>query len=66
MVNILLLLETNKELASVNKRKVERGARLVVAHAHGVAVVLQMPRGNLETIHPRAMVLASVAEQLDR
>ncbi|RKP22905.1 IKI3 family-domain-containing protein [Syncephalis pseudoplumigaleata] len=25
-----------------------------------------MPRGNLETIHPRAMVLASVAEQLDR
>ncbi|KAI9598831.1 IKI3 family-domain-containing protein [Syncephalis fuscata] len=59
----LTLLES--PTSSENKRKVERGAQLVTAHAHGVAVILQMPRGNLETIHPRAMVLASVAERLD-
>ncbi len=29
-------------------------------------VVLQMPRGNLETIYPRALVLSSVRRALDR
>lgn len=31
----------------------------------GLAVVLQMPRGNLETVRPRALVLAAVATALD-
>ncbi|RKP10459.1 IKI3 family-domain-containing protein [Thamnocephalis sphaerospora] len=47
-------------------RRVERGARIITAVQRGVSVVLQMPRGNLETISPRIMVLHSVADDLDR
>ena len=38
-----------------NVRAVERGSRLVIAH--GPQVVLQMPRGNLEGIQPRLIML---------
>ncbi|XP_054288368.1 elongator complex protein 1 isoform X2 [Macrosteles quadrilineatus] len=44
-------------------RRVERGARLVVCVSH--SVVLQMPRGNLETIEPRALTLVTAAALLD-
>jgi len=33
--------------------------------ADGLGVVLQMPRGNLETVRPRALVLPAVAAALD-
>ena len=33
------------------------GAKLIGAVAAGTMVVLQMPRGNLEAIHPRALTL---------
>lgn len=41
-------------------RSIERGARLVTAIPTKMSLVLQMPRGNLETIYPRAMVLAGI------
>lgn len=41
-------------------RSIERGARLVTVIPSTYSVVLQMPRGNLETIYPRALVLASI------
>ncbi|PVD20111.1 hypothetical protein C0Q70_20605 [Pomacea canaliculata] len=47
-------------------RRVERGSRIVVVVAEDTKLVLQMPRGNLETIHPRALVLSSVRRLLDR
>ena len=47
-------------------RRVERGSQIVTVVAHDTKLVLQMPRGNLETIHPRALVLASVRQHLDR
>ncbi|XP_059175274.1 putative elongator complex protein 1 [Physella acuta] len=47
-------------------RRVERGSHLVAAVANSTKVVLQMPRGNLETIHPRALVLNSLKQLLDR
>ncbi|KAJ3091877.1 hypothetical protein HK102_012927 [Quaeritorhiza haematococci] len=47
-------------------RRVERGSRIVVAVAGDVSLVLQMPRGNLETICPRALVLSVVRDSLDR
>ncbi|RYP65825.1 hypothetical protein DL769_006197 [Monosporascus sp. CRB-8-3] len=49
-------------------RSIERGARLVTAMPTNMSLVLQMPRGNLETIFPRAMVVAGIRhliEQLD-
>ncbi|XP_021392787.2 elongator complex protein 1 isoform X2 [Lonchura striata] len=47
-------------------RKVERGSRIVIVVPQDTKVVLQMPRGNLETIHHRALVLAQIRKWLDR
>ena len=47
-------------------RRVERGSAIVAAVPSAMALVLQMPRGNLETICPRAMVLDVVRDLLDR
>lgn len=49
---------------NVTIRAVEQGARLLAAPPHGVRVVLQMPRGNLEGICPRVLVLAGIAAHL--
>jgi len=46
-------------------RSIERGAKLVTAIPSVHSVVLQMPRGNLETIFPRAMVLAGIRRTID-
>ncbi|KAL9590796.1 MAG: hypothetical protein Q9203_000434 [Teloschistes exilis] len=46
-------------------RSIERGAKLVTAMPSVFAVVLQMPRGNLETIYPRALVLAGIRGSID-
>ena len=48
----------------VTVRHVEQGARLLAAPPHGVQVILQMPRGNLEGICPRVLVLAGIAAHL--
>lgn len=47
-------------------RSIERGARLVTVVPTNMSVVLQMPRGNLETIYPRAMVLAGIRQLIDQ
>ncbi|KAJ3416474.1 hypothetical protein HDV05_001632 [Chytridiales sp. JEL 0842] len=47
-------------------RRVERGSKIVSAPAGDMKLVLQMPRGNLETIYPRALVLSSVRAALTR
>ncbi|KAG5450269.1 putative elongator complex protein 1 [Clonorchis sinensis] len=44
---------------------IETGAVLVTAVPTGTAVVLQMPRGNLEQVHPRALVLTHLADLLN-
>ncbi|OJD33532.1 elongator complex protein 1 [Diplodia corticola] len=45
-------------------RSVERGARLVSVMPTSYSVVLQMPRGNLETIFPRALVVAGIRKSI--
>ncbi|XP_065189160.1 putative elongator complex protein 1 [Sycon ciliatum] len=45
-------------------RRVERGSRIVAVVPFDTKLVLQMPRGNLETIHPRALVLSAVRRHL--
>lgn len=46
-------------------RNVERGSRLVTALPTNMSIVLQMPRGNVETIFPRAMVVAGIRKLID-
>ena len=45
-------------------RSIERGAKLVTVMPSICALVLQMPRGNLETIYPRALVLAGIRDSI--
>ena len=46
-------------------RSIERGARLITAMPSIFAVLLQMTRGNLETIYPRALVLAGIRKDIN-
>ena len=47
-------------------RSSERGSRLVSVIPSIFAVVLQAPRGNIETIFPRALVLAGIRTFIDQ
>lgn len=51
--------------ASYNRR-VERGSRIVTVSPSSMTVVLQMPRGNLETISPRPLVLQAVRRHIQK
>ena len=46
-------------------RSIERGAKLITVIPSTSALVLQMPRGNLETIYPRALVLPLIRACID-
>ena len=46
-------------------RSVERGARIVTVTPYDTKVILQLPRGNLEVIHPRPLVISLVKYDLD-
>ncbi|EMC97050.1 hypothetical protein BAUCODRAFT_46874, partial [Baudoinia panamericana UAMH 10762] len=41
-------------------RSIERGAKIVTVMPSTSSLVLQMPRGNLETVYPRALILSAV------
>ncbi|CAN8005373.1 unnamed protein product, partial [Ixodes hexagonus] len=47
-------------------RQLERGSLLVTSVLADGRVILQLPRGNLETISPRALVLDRICDHLDR
>ncbi|KAL7277687.1 hypothetical protein ACG7TL_008619 [Trametes sanguinea] len=52
-------------LPEFETRRVERGSRIVTAVPSTMSLVLQMPRGNLETINPRPMVMEIVRQDID-
>src|SRR5579863_4459132 len=47
------------------RRRVERGSRIVTSVPSTMSLVLQMPRGNLETVNPRPMVMATIHADTD-
>lgn len=51
---------------SKNPRTIERGSRLITRVSCDTKVVLQMPRGNLEVIHPRTLILYTLQELLNK
>ncbi|XP_017018499.1 elongator complex protein 1 [Drosophila kikkawai] len=55
-----------KDRRQVASRNIERGGKLVTAVATEARVVLQLPRGNLEAICPRVLVLELVGALLAR
>ncbi|CAO1627671.1 unnamed protein product [Parajaminaea phylloscopi] len=56
--------EVTSEVVSLDRR-VERGSRIVASVPRQMALILQMPRGNLERVFPRCMVLDRVRNELD-
>lgn len=46
-------------------RRVEQGAKIIIAVPNHVNLVLEMPRGNLETVYPRALVLSSIRKSIE-
>lgn len=46
-------------------RSIERGSLLTAVMPSKTSLVLQAPRGNLETIHPRILVLSEVRKDID-
>lgn len=51
---------------SEQSREIERGSLLVSVMSSKMAVVLQAPRGNIETIYPRMLVLGVVRESISQ
>ena len=51
--------------SSESVRALERGSKLVLAVPNDTKTVLQMPRGNLEVIHPRPLALHILKKLLD-
>ena len=47
------------------RRRVERGSRIVTSIPSAMSFVLQMPRGNLESINPRPMVMVAIQADVD-
>jgi elongator complex protein 1 len=45
-------------------RRVERGSRIVTVVPSAMSLILQMPRGNLESINPRPLVLEVVKREI--
>ncbi|KAJ7478610.1 pol II transcription elongation factor [Mycena galericulata] len=69
-LHALLIPNDNGDLPEIptpswDKRRVERGSRIVVAVPSAMSLVLQMPRGNLETINPRPLVMEVVRHDID-
>ncbi|CAH0758252.1 unnamed protein product [Diatraea saccharalis] len=55
----------NESTEQIYKRKIERGAKLVIVVPNDTRTVFQMPRGNLEAIQPRPLSLKIIGEHLD-
>ncbi|KAK5053946.1 hypothetical protein LTR84_001908 [Exophiala bonariae] len=47
-------------------RSIERGAKIVTVIPSTYAVTLQMPRGNLETIYPRVLVVSGIRHHISQ
>lgn len=57
--------EASTTVPEWERRRVERGSRIVTAVPSAMSLVLQMPRGNLETINPRPLVMEVVKQDID-
>lgn len=62
--DILMGSDENHVLGGFDPRTVERGARVVAILPEAPQAILQLPRGNLEGIYPRALVLRYVMDKI--
>ncbi|KAK2583885.1 hypothetical protein KPH14_001159 [Odynerus spinipes] len=57
---------SEQSIKDLNIRRIERGSFLIVALPNDSKTILQMPRGNLECIQPRALSLYIIGEHLKK
>ena len=62
--SLLAAADSSTDVGS-ERRRVERGSRIVTSVPSTMNLVLQMPRGNLETVSPRPMVMAAIHADTD-
>lgn len=55
----------NESYSDTCFQPIEVGATLIIASETDAKVVLQMPRGNLEIIHPRVLIFSALTRLLD-
>ncbi|KAH7106712.1 IKI3-domain-containing protein [Auriculariales sp. MPI-PUGE-AT-0066] len=60
------VLSMTVEQSALETRRVERGSRIVTAIPSAMSLVLQMPRGNLETVYPRPLVLEVIQREISQ
>jgi len=63
--NLLVLTPKQNIKFDDSTREVEQGSLIVAVTPESTRVVLQMPRGNLEAIEPRSLVLNTIRHLLD-
>ncbi|KAI0629477.1 IkappaB kinase complex IKAP component [Trametes polyzona] len=61
---VALLKTPDMQIPEFETRRVERGSRIVTVVPSTMSLVLQMPRGNLETINPRPLVMEIVRQDI--
>ena len=54
-----------KKVKEESMRSIEKGSRIVLVEYSDTKCILQTPRGNLETIHPRALVISRLKNNID-
>ncbi|RNA26145.1 elongator complex 1 [Brachionus plicatilis] len=64
-IDLNKLHNANKKINEESFRKLERGAKLLIALNTDTGCILQMPRGNLELIHPRTLVVSKLKSFID-
>lgn len=61
--NLIIYSITSK--AEVYSRRLERGSQIITIIPENCQIILQMPRGNLECIKPRYLLIIAIGQMLD-
>lgn len=54
-----------KNVIEESTRRLERGSKIVNCLHKDTCCIFQMPRGNLEAVHPRTLALNKLKEYID-
>lgn len=65
MIISLSIDKSGKIIQEETLRRLERGAKVLTAIHSDTGCLLQMPRGNLELIHPRTLLISKLKAEID-
>jgi elongator complex protein 1 len=55
-----------KKIQEESLRRIERGGKILIGLHSDTGCILQMPRGNLELIHPRTLVISKLKSDINK